>query len=87
MTFRYSPISKGQALRLASRFVPAILSLLVLVPLVSGCGGARKPPPKVLVIGLDGATFDLLDPWIAAGYLPHHRRPARGGGVRAPAAR
>lgn len=24
----------------------------------------------VLVIGLDGATFDLLDPWIDQGYLP-----------------
>lgn len=26
---------------------------------------------KVLVIGLDGATFDLLDPLIASGRLPH----------------
>jgi predicted AlkP superfamily phosphohydrolase/phosphomutase len=25
---------------------------------------------RVLVIGLDGATFDYLDPWIAAGELP-----------------
>ncbi len=24
----------------------------------------------VLVIGLDGATFDLLEPWLAAGHLP-----------------
>ncbi len=24
----------------------------------------------VLVVGLDGATFDLLDPWIDQGYLP-----------------
>ena len=68
MSFRYSPISQGQALRLASRLV---LALVVLAPLVAGCGGAEEPPPKVLVIGLDGATFDLLDPWIAAGYLPH----------------
>ena len=26
---------------------------------------------KVLVIGLDGVTFDLLGPWIEAGELPH----------------
>ncbi|MDQ3248255.1 MAG: alkaline phosphatase family protein, partial [Chloroflexota bacterium] len=25
---------------------------------------------KVLVIGLDGATFDLIKPWAAAGLLP-----------------
>lgn len=30
--------------------------------------------PKVVVIGLDGATFDLLGPWLEAGYLPHLRR-------------
>lgn len=26
---------------------------------------------RVLVIGLDGATFDLIDPWIAEGKLPN----------------
>lgn len=26
---------------------------------------------RVLVIGLDGATWDLMTPWIAAGKLPH----------------
>lgn len=26
---------------------------------------------RVLVIGIDGATFDLLDPWIEAGELPN----------------
>ncbi len=30
----------------------------------------KAPPHKVLVIGLDGATFDLIKPWAAAGYLP-----------------
>ncbi len=29
---------------------------------------------KVLVIGLDGATFDLLGPWIQAGELPNLQR-------------
>lgn len=29
---------------------------------------------RILVIGLDGATFDLLGPWIQAGELPNLRR-------------
>jgi len=34
---------------------------------------------KVLVIGLDGATFDLLRPWIEAGELPNLQRLMRQG--------
>jgi predicted AlkP superfamily phosphohydrolase/phosphomutase len=30
--------------------------------------------PRVLIIGLDGATFDLIDPWVEAGELPHMAR-------------
>jgi predicted AlkP superfamily phosphohydrolase/phosphomutase len=26
---------------------------------------------RTLIIGLDGATFDLVTPWAQAGYLPH----------------
>lgn len=26
---------------------------------------------KIIVIGLDGASFELLDPWLSAGELPH----------------
>lgn len=29
---------------------------------------------KVLVIGLDGATFDLISPWVEKGYLPNLKR-------------
>ncbi|NNE08744.1 MAG: hypothetical protein HKN20_09300, partial [Gemmatimonadetes bacterium] len=38
-----------------------------------GCGGAKPEPTglRVAVIGLDGATFDLLDPWFAEGLLPN----------------
>ena len=32
--------------------------------------GHSTQPGKVLVIGLDGATFDLIKPWAAEGYLP-----------------
>ena len=31
-------------------------------------------PNRVLVIGLDGATFDLIKPWAADGYLPTLKR-------------
>jgi predicted AlkP superfamily phosphohydrolase/phosphomutase len=30
--------------------------------------------PRVLVIGLDGATLDLICPWVASGRLPHLAR-------------
>jgi predicted AlkP superfamily phosphohydrolase/phosphomutase len=32
--------------------------------------GARGGHHRVLVVGLDGATFDLIGPWIEAGHLP-----------------
>ncbi len=41
------------------------------------------PPRRFLVLGLDGGTFDLLDPLMAAGDLPFLRGLAEGG-VRAP---
>lgn len=47
-----------------------VLAVLGAVLLAAGCGGGGEPPPKILVIGLDGATFDLLDPWMEAGDLP-----------------
>ncbi len=33
-----------------------------------------EPTPRVLIIGLDAATFDLIDPWIKQGYLPNLAR-------------
>lgn len=37
---------------------------------------SRQPPTvaRVLVIGLDGATFDLLTPWAASGAMPNLAR-------------
>jgi len=52
-----------------SRHALLLLAALVLVLPVANC--ARKPPAKLVVIGLDGASWDLLDPWIQAGDLPN----------------
>jgi predicted AlkP superfamily phosphohydrolase/phosphomutase len=32
-----------------------------------------------LLLGIDGATFDLLGPWMESGYLPHLKRLTRDG--------
>lgn len=32
---------------------------------------ALERKPRVIVIGLDGATLDLAEPWLASGQLPH----------------
>jgi len=34
---------------------------------------------KLLLIGLDGATFDLLGPWMEAGHLPNLKKIVEGG--------
>ncbi|UCC69259.1 MAG: alkaline phosphatase family protein [Armatimonadota bacterium] len=41
--------------------------------------GRTGSPPRVLVIGLDGATFDLLDVWTERGLMPNLRRLAEDG--------
>lgn len=37
------------------------------------------PDFRVLIVGLDGATFDLMLPWIEEGYLPNLARILRSG--------
>jgi predicted AlkP superfamily phosphohydrolase/phosphomutase len=39
-------------------------------------------PGRVFVVGLDGATFDLLRPWMEAGHLPTLEKLAREGCTR-----
>lgn len=38
-----------------------------------------RAPHRVLVLGLDGATFDLIRPWVAQGHLPTLGRLLREG--------
>lgn len=35
-----------------------------------GEDGVSMNKPRTLIIGLDGATFDLITPWVRAGHLP-----------------
>jgi len=35
---------------------------------------AHPSPSKVVIIGLDGGTFDLIEPWVGEGLLPTFRR-------------
>lgn len=45
----------------------------------SNTAETRPQPGKVIVIGLDGATFDLIKPWATAGYLPTLHRLLQAG--------
>jgi tetratricopeptide (TPR) repeat protein len=44
-----------------------------------GFAARRVPGMRVLLVGLDGADWDILDPLIAAGRLPHIARLVREG--------
>ncbi len=43
----------------------------VLLLAAGGCERAPERPATLAVIGLDGGTWDLLDPWIREGKLPN----------------
>jgi predicted AlkP superfamily phosphohydrolase/phosphomutase len=62
---------RGAAARLAA------LALLVQLA-ASGCGGSepgvadvRRPEQRLLIVGWDGASFDVIDPLLDAGRLPN----------------
>lgn len=57
-------------MRARRRLVPLLLLPLFLL----GVGQARCPHPNVLVIGLDGGTWAVMDPLMQAGYLPNFAR-------------
>jgi len=47
------------------------LTTVISLGLAPGCGGRAAPSGRVFVLGLDGATFDLIMPWIQDGSLPN----------------
>ncbi|HJM58889.1 MAG TPA: alkaline phosphatase family protein [Planctomycetota bacterium] len=63
-----------------ARFLVALVTLAASC-CIGGCGGeaARGRETRLLVVGWDGATFDLIDPLIEAGRLPNLARLARAG--------
>jgi len=66
---RLSDAARGGRARGAAAPLGAALALAVCLT-HSGCGLGDEPPP-VLVIGLDGATFEVLDPLFEQGLLPN----------------
>ena len=54
----------------------AFLALLACAPFVAACRGARAPESarRVVVVGLDGADWELLDGYLKAGAMPQLAR-------------
>ncbi len=53
-----------------------IVRRLALTPLVHTLMATNQ---RAVLLGIDGATFDLLGPWMDAGHLPHLERLSRQG--------
>src|SRR5262245_44560464 len=55
-----------------------VLAAAIVAAMVAGCGGGggdgKSSRPRGLVIGLDGACWDVLDPWLREGKLPNIAR-------------
>ena len=67
------PRSRARARLGLARLVPVLLALAA----VAACGkdtSSDAPRNKVLLIGLDGAEWDLIQPMVDAGQLPHFAR-------------
>jgi predicted AlkP superfamily phosphohydrolase/phosphomutase len=61
--------------RLAGAASGALLIVFLALVFVHlpGCGGKQEPRGRVFVLGLDGATYDLIGPWLEDGSLPNLR--------------
>lgn len=62
------------------RSISVLLVVSVLSAVSLACGGETAPPKgKVLLIGLDGAEWDLIHPMVEAGELPNLARLIQNG--------
>lgn len=58
-----------------SRLLIRILFVAVLCALLGGVPGCgREHEQRVFILGIDGATFDLIVPWVREGRLPNFAR-------------
>ena len=79
------PLRKTALVRGLARRAPALLIAIAALGLaLYGWSSTRSyevrdDREKVMVLGLDGATYDILDPMIAAGKLPNIARMMREG--------
>ncbi len=56
-----------------------LLTLIIVLLLTTSVYAVEQKDPKVLVIGLDGATFSTLIPWMNEGRLPNLKKIADAG--------
>src|SRR5262245_33119634 len=63
---------------ICARVVASALALSASL-MLSGCNAHHRAP--VVVIGLDGADFDLILPWVEAGDLPNLKKFLDGAAV------
>lgn len=67
MTAFRRPLRRGPLVFLAAL-------LLLASGLFGGLACSKAPHSRVFIIGLDGATFDVLGPWLAKGELPNLKK-------------
>jgi hypothetical protein len=79
------PLRRTRAIAVIARRAPSLMALAAVAAVGLFAWSSTRSQvvaderTKVLVIGLDGATFDIVDPMIAAGKLPHLARLIREG--------
>lgn len=56
------------------RILPFVRLTLVLLIALAALGCGSQPAQKVVVLGVDGLTFDLLIPWAKEGRLPNFQQ-------------
>jgi predicted AlkP superfamily phosphohydrolase/phosphomutase len=66
--------------RLSSRWIPvAVAAVVAIVVFLAPLPSMAPDAPSTLLIGIDGATWDRIDPLVEAGRLPNMKRLMDGG--------